>query len=137
MLENLGISAQDAGKSGGDQGMWKRSPSTLGAWKRRPSKGHTKVASFGGADALPAAESIDAVFHKFDVDGDGKISSSEMVYAAQTLGIKAGVGAVQDLLDQADADGDGNLTKEEFRDFYSQHAASLDLAAVTRKVRSR
>lgn len=97
---------------------------------------HRRNLSYGGGEALPAAANVDAVFDKFDVDGDGRISREEMMFAAHTLGISAGVGAVQDLLDQADVDGDGSLTRQEFRDFYSNTSTNaLDLAAVARKVR--
>ena len=97
---------------------------------------HRRNVSYGGGEALPAAANVDAVFDKFDVDGDGRISKDEMMFAAHTLGISAGVGAVQDLLDQADVDGDGSLTRQEFRDFYSKTTTNaLDLAAVARKVR--
>ena len=53
---------------------------------------------------------------------------------------QAGASVIQSLMEQADADGDGELSKTEFRDFYRRSgygltASRIDLAAVTRKVR--
>ena len=38
----------------------------------------------------------------------------------------------QALLEQADADGDGTVTREEFRDFYSKHSAKVGSLLIVR-----
>ncbi|KAK4745152.1 hypothetical protein SAY87_011464 [Trapa incisa] len=56
------------------------------------------------------------VFKRFDANGDGKISSSELGEALRNLG-SITADEVQCMMAEIDTDGDGFISFEEFTDF--------------------
>lgn len=56
------------------------------------------------------------IFKRFDANGDGKISSSELGEALKTLGSVTG-DEVQRMMAEIDTDGDGFISFQEFTDF--------------------
>lgn len=58
----------------------------------------------------------DRIFKRFDANGDGKISASELGEALKTLG-SVTADEVQRMMAEIDTDGDGFISLEEFTDF--------------------
>ncbi|KAM7520315.1 hypothetical protein LguiB_019277 [Lonicera macranthoides] len=56
------------------------------------------------------------IFKRFDANGDGKISSSELGEALKTLGSVTSE-EVQRMMTEIDTDGDGFISFEEFTEF--------------------
>ncbi|XP_057441988.1 polcalcin Ole e 3 [Lotus japonicus] len=56
------------------------------------------------------------IFKRFDANGDGQISSSELGEALKTLG-SVTAEEVQRMMDEIDIDGDGFISYEEFTSF--------------------
>ncbi|XP_020233086.1 probable calcium-binding protein CML25 [Cajanus cajan] len=81
-------------------------------------------ASTSSTSALPTAipgsgrgrvaEELEYVFKKFDVNGDGKISSSELGSMMRSLGQAATEEELSKMIGEVDADGDGHISLEEF-----------------------
>jgi len=63
---------------------------------------------------LPNGEELQTVFNKFDGDGDGKISPSELGHVIRSLGKDATEDEVQMMMAEADSDGDGYVDLSEF-----------------------
>lgn len=59
-------------------------------------------------------EELEQVFKKFDVNGDGKISSSELGSIMRSLGQNVTEEELQVLIKEVDADGDGFIDLHEF-----------------------
>ncbi|CAM8883871.1 unnamed protein product [Rhodiola kirilowii] len=59
-------------------------------------------------------EELRQVFRKFDVNGDGKISSSELGAMITSLGQTATEEEIEKMVLEADKDGDGFISLEEF-----------------------
>jgi len=59
-------------------------------------------------------EELEQVFKKFDVNGDGKISSSELGSIMRSLGQSVTEEELQILIKEVDADGDGFIDLHEF-----------------------
>lgn len=57
---------------------------------------------------------LEEVFKKFDVNGDGKICSSELGSMLGSLGQPANEEELQNMIREVDADGDGFISLEEF-----------------------
>ncbi|KAK3026835.1 hypothetical protein RJ639_040736 [Escallonia herrerae] len=57
------------------------------------------------------------IFKRFDSDGDGKISASELGNALKTLGPLT-ADEIKLLMAEIDADGDGFISFQEFADFH-------------------
>nr|DAD32079.1 TPA_asm: hypothetical protein HUJ06_010930 [Nelumbo nucifera] len=66
---------------------------------------------------------IERIFKRFDANGDGKISSSELGDALKQLG-KAPE-EVQRMMAQMDTDGDGSISLQEFSDFLHANTAFI------------
>uniref|UniRef100_A0A6N2M275 EF-hand domain-containing protein n=1 Tax=Salix viminalis TaxID=40686 RepID=A0A6N2M275_SALVM len=62
----------------------------------------------------PQAEELEHVFKKFDVNGDGKISSAELGSIMANLGHQATEDELQTMITEFDADGDGFIDLQEF-----------------------
>ncbi|KAL3735641.1 polcalcin Bet v 4 [Eucalyptus grandis] len=58
----------------------------------------------------------DRIFKRFDANGDGKISSTELGDALKTLGSVTG-DEVKRMMAEIDTDGDGFISHKEFTDF--------------------
>ncbi|KAJ1376389.1 EF-Hand 1, calcium-binding site [Sesbania bispinosa] len=56
------------------------------------------------------------IFQRFDANGDGKISSSELGEALKALG-SVTAEEVQRMMEEIDTDGDGFISYEEFTEF--------------------
>ncbi|KAK9115126.1 hypothetical protein Syun_021923 [Stephania yunnanensis] len=59
---------------------------------------------------------LEAVFEKFDVNGDGKISMSELGSIMMSLGYNASEEELCKMMREADSDGDGFIDLNEFID---------------------
>ncbi|CAL0314915.1 unnamed protein product [Lupinus luteus] len=59
-------------------------------------------------------EELEQVFKKFDVNGDGKISSSELGSIMGSLGQPSTEEELENMIHEVDADGDGYISLEEF-----------------------
>ncbi|MEU4843866.1 EF-hand domain-containing protein [Streptomyces gilvosporeus] len=59
-------------------------------------------------------DEIREAFHVFDKDGNGVISSSELRHVMTSLGEKLTDDEVDEMLREADVDGDGQINYEEF-----------------------
>ena len=55
-------------------------------------------------------ESYRRAFDEFDLDGDGKISTQELHLAFRRVGLNPTEGEVQDIINQYDMDGSGNVS---------------------------
>lgn len=64
--------------------------------------------------------SIRAAFKIFDRDGNGSIDAKELKYAMQNLGEKLTDKELQDMMREADVDGDGKINYEEFVKIWSE-----------------
>ncbi|KAG6742069.1 hypothetical protein POTOM_055353 [Populus tomentosa] len=62
-------------------------------------------------------DDIRKIFNKFDKNGDGKISCSEVVDNLKELGTKISPAEVQSIMQEFDKDGDGYIDLDEFVDF--------------------
>ncbi|KAH6770370.1 Calcium-binding EF-hand family protein [Perilla frutescens var. hirtella] len=62
------------------------------------------------------AATWEALFKRFDADGDGRISASELGDALKTLG-SATADEIKSMMEKIDSDGDGYISKEEFTNF--------------------
>uniref|UniRef100_A0A7N0U834 EF-hand domain-containing protein n=1 Tax=Kalanchoe fedtschenkoi TaxID=63787 RepID=A0A7N0U834_KALFE len=66
------------------------------------------------SNAEAQIEELRQVFERFDVNGDGKISSSELGAMITSLGQTATEEEIQRMIIEADKDGDGFISLEEF-----------------------
>ncbi|XP_048231076.1 probable calcium-binding protein CML23 [Ricinus communis] len=62
-------------------------------------------------------EEIRRIFNKFDKNGDGRISSNEVIQSLGELGTKLSNDDVQCMMQEFDKDGDGYIDLDEFVDF--------------------
>jgi len=90
------------------------SPSSSAAGSAPSSPSPRK--SSASAPAPPAAEKdeMERVFRKFDANGDGRISRSELAALFEGVGHAATDDEVSRMMEEADADGDGAISLPEF-----------------------
>lgn len=74
----------------------------------------SRTASLSFQSRAHFTEDLEHVFRKFDVNGDGKISSSELGSIMGSLGQPATEEELNDMIHEVDADGDGYINLEEF-----------------------
>ncbi|KAH9320918.1 hypothetical protein KI387_015557, partial [Taxus chinensis] len=67
-------------------------------------------------ESMPSRHELAEVFKKFDANNDGKISSSELRSMMDSLGNKSSDGEIDSMMKEADADGDGFISFDEFFD---------------------
>lgn len=61
-------------------------------------------------------EELKEVFKKFDVNGDGKVSASELGAILRSLGYTAAPDELESMIKEVDGDGDGCINLDEFID---------------------
>lgn len=62
-------------------------------------------------------DEIRSIFSRFDKNGDGKISASEVIDSLGELGTKISIEEVQCMIKEFDTDGDGYIDLDEFVQF--------------------
>lgn len=68
--------------------------------------------------SLGTIEDVKKIFNKFDKNGDGKISSSELKDVLHALGSDVSSDEVKRILAELDKDGDGYVDFQEFAEFH-------------------
>ena len=109
------------------------SPSSSAAGSAPSSPSPRK--SSASAPAPPAAEKdeMERVFRKFDANGDGRISRSELAALFEGVGHAATDDEVSRMMEEADADGDGAISLPEFAALV--RSADADAGAVEEDLR--
>ncbi|GAB4832412.1 hypothetical protein Ancab_006429 [Ancistrocladus abbreviatus] len=92
------------------------------AKEKKPSMG-----SMGGE--------LEKVFKKFDKNGDGKISSSELSSLLRALGSETSPEEIRKMMSEMDKDGNGYIDLNEFADFYKQSDDSGSSSGRNRELR--
>ncbi|RCV17946.1 hypothetical protein SETIT_3G261400v2 [Setaria italica] len=85
------------------------------------------------AGAPREQDEMERVFRKFDADGDGQISRSELAALFESVGHAATDDEVSRMMEEADADGDGCISLPEFAALV--RSADADAAAVEEDLR--
>ena len=62
-----------------------------------------------------AESDIKEAFDAFDADGSGAITADEIKKVCEALGVDASKNEVDELIKQADSDGDGKIQYSEFK----------------------
>ncbi|KAI3910419.1 hypothetical protein MKX01_034813 [Papaver californicum] len=68
--------------------------------------------------SLENMEEVEGVFKRFDANGDGKISSTELSDVLKALGSETSPEELKQMMDEIDTDGDGFIDLKEFADFH-------------------
>ncbi|KAI3988556.1 hypothetical protein MKX01_021987 [Papaver californicum] len=68
--------------------------------------------------SLANMEEVEGVFKRFDANGDGKISNTELSDVLKTLGSETSPEELKEMMDEIDADGDGFIDLKEFDNFH-------------------
>ncbi|KAJ0980905.1 hypothetical protein J5N97_009160 [Dioscorea zingiberensis] len=77
--------------------------------------------------ASPHSSDLEQVFKKFDSNGDGKVSSSELAGVLHTLGEILTEEDVKAMMAEVDTDGDGFISLEEFIDLNTKKMDSVEV----------
>lgn len=87
--------------------------------KKRDSKSKVTVTvTANGGKTCQKHDQISLMFNKFDANGDGKISLSELSSILNALGSETSPDEVQRIMTEIDTDGDGFIDFDEFNAFY-------------------
>ncbi|XP_076958044.1 putative calcium-binding protein CML23 [Bidens hawaiensis] len=78
---------------------------------------------------------FEKVFHKFDVNGDGKISISELGSILSALGSATPEDELKVVMNEIDTDKDGFIDLQEFIEFQKRGCNAADGAAVNKELR--
>lgn len=91
---------------------------------KQEARPETIAPKAGGSQGLsPSADQITALFREFDTSGDGFIDLGELQAAlGKARGEPVTRAGAKDLLEQVDANGDGQISLEEFRDIFRRDA---------------
>ncbi|XP_043701817.1 probable calcium-binding protein CML18 [Telopea speciosissima] len=73
---------------------------------------------------LEDMEELERVFNRFDANGDGKISSTELGNVLNALGSESSPEQIHRMMTEIDTDGDGYIDLKEFADFH--RGSSID-----------
>ncbi|XP_042516099.1 polcalcin Syr v 3-like [Macadamia integrifolia] len=80
-------------------------------------------------DAETKAE-MDRIFKRFDINGDGKISASELGEVLKQLGC-ASQEEIKRMMSEIDTDGDGFISFQEFANFHNANRGLMkDVAKI-------
>ena len=71
-------------------------------------------------------DEVHNIFNKFDKNGDGRISVSELEQMLSTLGSKTTSDEVKRMMEHIDQNGNGYIDLKEFADFHYIDAAAID-----------
>lgn len=74
-------------------------------------------------------ELLEKIFKHFDANGDGKISSSEVVDAVKKVAQNVSEDDIKRKMSEIDTDGDGFISLEEFNNFVNAHPESVEKVA--------
>ncbi|KAL8161145.1 hypothetical protein V2J09_012634 [Rumex salicifolius] len=72
------------------------------------------------------AQDMEKVFQKFDANGDGRISASELESLLRALGSETSQEEVSRMMSEMDKDGDGFIDLNEFAEFHRGSEEILD-----------
>ncbi|KAF6138947.1 hypothetical protein GIB67_025676 [Kingdonia uniflora] len=73
---------------------------------------------------LENVEEVERVFKRFDLNGDGKISATELADVLHALGSPTSPTELKQMMDEIDVDGDGFIDLKEFADFHRGEASN-------------
>lgn len=76
--------------------------------------------------SLGSMEEVKKIFNKFDKNGDGRISRSELKDVLKALGSDISSDEVKRIMSEIDTDGDGYIDLEEFTNFHHHNHKSND-----------
>ena len=65
--------------------------------------------------SAPTEAQLKEVFDTFDADKNGSIDATEIKAVCESLGLEANASEVEELIKQADEDGNGKIEFEEFK----------------------
>lgn len=80
-------------------------------------------------------DEVKKIFDKFDKNGDGKISSSELKDILHSLGSMTSPDEVKRIMSEIDKDGDGVISLDEFAEFHLGGSSSDDSQSYNRELR--
>lgn len=75
---------------------------------------------------LTNSDEIKKVFNRFDANGDGKISVSELINVMKALGSETSVEEVNQMMTKIDTDGDGFINLDEFAGFCKENSGDVE-----------
>ncbi|CAA6654733.1 unnamed protein product [Spirodela intermedia] len=80
----------------------------------RASSGRRDDSATGELCSTSSSAGLERVFHRFDEDGDGKVSPAELCSRMNSVGLELSLEDATEVVDSADFDGDGLLGMDEF-----------------------
>lgn len=91
--------------------------------------------SNGTSMGSTSTDEVKKIFSKFDKNGDGKISCSELKDILHALGSMTSSEEVERIMSEIDKDGDGFISLDEFAEFHLGGSSSNDSQSYTRELR--
>ncbi|CAK9317974.1 unnamed protein product [Citrullus colocynthis] len=88
-----------------------------------PDPFQTKISCRKMGDSGVSSADYERIFKRFDANGDGKISATELGDALNGFGVSAE--DAKRMMDAIDKDGDGCISFEEFADFAKDNRALM------------